>query len=286
MSSSWLIFILLFIPINISAQVADTDDCNTFIINSISPNCEDISDLEFLKEVLRDKKVVFLGERAHSDGSSIDAKHRLIKFLVEEMGFEGVIVEMDFLLGNKIWQFLNRKYKNDELVNYFFRENEFSSIKEYGFFVNYISKQKLNTDFTFASLDVEPRMNKEFINDLKKHSSKSLINEYRKLVVGDKHKMSNRDFNKLSVITNKLILSIHKNMDARFLEQCLRNNLAYFDWMKKRPDYNLGKLQKYNTYNQLRDKQMADNVLWLLNNYYKDKKVIISTSISTSCVPI
>ena len=44
-------------------------------------------DLIFLKEVLKDKRIVLLGEQSHGDGATFEAKVRLIKFLHQELGF-------------------------------------------------------------------------------------------------------------------------------------------------------------------------------------------------------
>lgn len=54
---------------------------------------EDFSDLQFLKPLLKGKRVVQLGEAAHGVAESNWAKVRLIKFLHQEMGFDVVAFE-------------------------------------------------------------------------------------------------------------------------------------------------------------------------------------------------
>jgi erythromycin esterase len=68
-------------------------------IRSIDPSDEDFSDLEFLRPQLRGVRVVLLGEGDHGVGSDFRAKTRLIKFLHREMGFDVLAFESGGLFG-------------------------------------------------------------------------------------------------------------------------------------------------------------------------------------------
>ena len=68
-------------------------------IRSIDPSDEDFSDLEFLRAQLRGVRVVLLGEGDHGVGSDFRAKTRLIKFLHREMGFDVLAFESGGLFG-------------------------------------------------------------------------------------------------------------------------------------------------------------------------------------------
>ncbi|MBZ0099596.1 MAG: erythromycin esterase family protein, partial [Taibaiella sp.] len=56
----------------------------------------DNSDLTFLKDVLKDKTVIGLGEATHGTREFFQMKHRLVKFLVEEMGYRQFAIESNF----------------------------------------------------------------------------------------------------------------------------------------------------------------------------------------------
>jgi erythromycin esterase len=53
-------------------------------------------DMQPLKAVIGDARIVALGEAAHSNREFIQAKHRMVEFLVEEMGFRVVAIEAPF----------------------------------------------------------------------------------------------------------------------------------------------------------------------------------------------
>ena len=52
-----------------------------------------MEDLAPLKEILKDVRIVQLGENTHRDGACFEAKARLVRFLHEEMGFEVLAFE-------------------------------------------------------------------------------------------------------------------------------------------------------------------------------------------------
>ncbi len=54
---------------------------------------DDFSDLEPLRALIGDARVVGLGEQTHGTHEFVTLKHRLIRFLVEEMGFTAVALE-------------------------------------------------------------------------------------------------------------------------------------------------------------------------------------------------
>lgn len=73
----------------VTACESQTQDFSAFHpVSSIDPTDTDFADLEFLKLIIGDSKVVLLGEQSHGEGAVFEAKTRLIKFLHQEMGYE------------------------------------------------------------------------------------------------------------------------------------------------------------------------------------------------------
>jgi erythromycin esterase len=62
-------------------------------IRSISPDDTDFSDLEFLRDALRDVRIVLLGEADHNAGTDFIARSRLVKFLHQELDFDVLAFE-------------------------------------------------------------------------------------------------------------------------------------------------------------------------------------------------
>jgi erythromycin esterase len=57
-------------------------------LRSIDINDEDFSDLAPLKRAIGESRIVLLGEQTHGDGATFSAKARLVRFLHQEMGFD------------------------------------------------------------------------------------------------------------------------------------------------------------------------------------------------------
>jgi erythromycin esterase len=66
---------------------------NAVPIRSIDPRERDYADLQSLKKLIGDARVVQLGEQSHGDGAAFLAKCRLIQFLHREMGFDVLVWE-------------------------------------------------------------------------------------------------------------------------------------------------------------------------------------------------
>ena len=64
-------------------------------IKTLSPD-SDYTALEPLKEILKDKQIIGLGEATHATKEFYVFKHKLLEFLVKEMGFKTLVIESDF----------------------------------------------------------------------------------------------------------------------------------------------------------------------------------------------
>ena len=84
-----------------AAKVAWLEE-NVIAMRSVSPDDEDFSDLQPLKQVIGDSRIVMLGEQSHGDGTTYLAKSRLVKFLHQEMDFDVLAFESNMYLSRRV----------------------------------------------------------------------------------------------------------------------------------------------------------------------------------------
>jgi erythromycin esterase len=96
-------FLVLALPLLAHAQPANPGVLirNAAIVelDSIDPDNHDFADLQPLKALIGDARVVALGEQSHGDGAVFLCKARLIAFLHEEMGFDVLAWESGIVPG-------------------------------------------------------------------------------------------------------------------------------------------------------------------------------------------
>lgn len=73
-------------------------------IRTVDPADEDFRDLQPLKKAIGDAQIVMLGEITHLDGTTFLAKSRLIKFLHQQMNFDVLVFESGFYDMSKAWE--------------------------------------------------------------------------------------------------------------------------------------------------------------------------------------
>lgn len=107
-----LILIIPFLLLGCNGEpevtIADSEEvewikANAYRPTSVDPTNTNFEDLQFLKTVIGDRRLVMLGEQTHGDGTTFSAKVRLIKFLHEEMGFDIIAWESSFYECHKSW---------------------------------------------------------------------------------------------------------------------------------------------------------------------------------------
>lgn len=140
-------------------------------VRSIEPTDEDFSDLSQLKELLRDVRVVLLGEESHGDGATFLAKSRLIKFLHREMGFNVLVFESGLYDCSKAWQFFN----DGADIHSVFRRGVWelwSKSQQVQALIDYVERARaLGQPLEFAGLDpglVDSTFGESLINELAK----------------------------------------------------------------------------------------------------------------------
>ncbi len=62
----------------------------------------DLSDLDVLRSLVGDARIVSLGEGTHGTREFFQMKHRILRFLVEEMGFDAIAMEATWAESNRL----------------------------------------------------------------------------------------------------------------------------------------------------------------------------------------
>jgi erythromycin esterase len=283
-------------------------------IRSISYLDDDFSDLSFLKEKLQGRRVVLLGEGTHLDGSTLDAKNRMIRFLHEEMGYNVLLIESGMFGMGKMWE--DVMLGKDSLVgalglndNWAFLSSGGCGVtsddRDLGRYASGFLKPDADTLF-IQGMDIsKSAQDLAFTDDLEalltaldENIKKSAVYEdFEKLTLKnvffqpisqaiiDQNMAIEKNINIDSLVFygNRIILfiqskskslSIEKRRYSSFMCQAIRSFIGYNDWVKNRSELDNGTF----SYHKIRDKYMAENTIWFIDNYFPNEKIIVSAS--------
>lgn len=274
------------------ANTLQTYGQDTFVhpIQSISPSNSDFADLSFLKQQIGDKQIVMIGEQDHFAGASIDAKARIVNFLIKEMGFEVILFEAGFYDVHKSVEYAKQEKRGGFRYSLYFLWSKSQNIIP---FLDSLSKDAVDGKIYLDGFD--PKFtsiysSKFYISDLEKilneteyiKSNQADWNIYKKLVQGaaDKFDKQLTKFDekerdllyRASRDISKVLVSANQNYWAQTV---LTNTDILIEYSKISLKDMVAANEKAEKLNNNRDSLMAENTKWLLENKYKGKKVII-----------
>ena len=258
---------------------------NAINVRSISPIDTDYEDLSPLKEIIGDARVVLLGEQTHGGATTFEAKVRLAKFLHKEMGFAVMAFESGMYDCAKIWQQmqLGKPMEEEVLKSMFYMYATSTEVKP---LFQYMDAQlKTKAPLILTGMDSQhtgEKSQNSLVNDLKAYLDK-LDSESIEEEVWDVFKRKVSD-----IIAMKREVTHEDKMIFYQGLEFLKNKLAKVESNGETfPDSSTFWLQilksiesqakRYwgDIWDMDRDRQMADNMSWLLNFPFKDKKVIV-----------
>lgn len=264
---------------------------NAYEITSLTS--DDYSDLEFLKPILEDKRVVFLGESSHGVGEFSQAKTRLIKYLHEELDYDVIAFEsglaetsaayMDIssltseeLMENSIFSIWHST-ETLELFSYIKEEYEaddpliltgFDIQPSSPYYGSFLKEWFYYVDVDIAELayDVESKVSNYYLDHNREGFLKEkeyLISSYEKII-----EFINNNENELQEVyplEEDIIIITNKVLENRII--------AINDFFSGQYDIfdskNLSKVY------EIRDNMMAENLTWVIEELYPDKKIIV-----------
>jgi erythromycin esterase len=233
------------------------------------PRDEELSDLAPLRSVLANVRIVQLGEQTHGDGAAFEAKVRLVKFLHRELGFSVLAFESGLYDCAKAWE----RIRAGDDATVAARSAIFplwSASQQVQPLWDYLGAQARTAHpLELAGFD------SQFTGE---YSARDLVGELaavtgdraaaeplRALFAGVETTKPQRDKQRAAIAQLSRKLS---GPDAAFWKHVLRSAAEQVDAQD-------AGLSLTAASNNRRDRQMAENLLWLATEKHPDKKIIV-----------
>ncbi len=272
-----------------SAEIIENIKAHAIPISTDPDDTATFSDMQPLKQILSNRRIVSMGEATHGSHEFFAMKHRMLEFLVKEMGFRVFAIEANFtecraindyvlygkgdakkvIAGMYFWTWNTTEVLKmvEWMRNYNIGKSLAEQVKFYGFdmamdrVARVMVRSKLikldsgyyTTHFrALDSLKIRPANFAKF--------SKSQYDDIKSLLRDIQVYITAQDANLVKLFSRDEV--DYLNRDARLLEQCLDEDQA----AGGRFDMKGGRV---------RDRCMAENVEWILNHEGPNSKMMI-----------
>lgn len=276
----FLLFIMIFNSIGVYGEKNLTGALKENLIPLKTTKSENgFDDLLPLKEILKDKKIVAMGEATHGTAEFFQMKHRMFEFLVEEMGYRVFGIEAEFGGSQVVNDYiLHGKGTVDECL----RAMKFWTwdTKEVAEMIEWMrefnEKAKDDDKIRFYGFDMQGMDNSlEYILNYLEKVNPNAADEYRALGstnfnTPDKGNVKILN-NHIDNIHNKIIKNRNdyiKNSSIEEYDLILRHIEVVYQWIDFIKNIEFNK----------RDYYMAENVKWILDyeeKYYGNDKIML-----------
>lgn len=256
---------------------------NALLINEL--------DLQFLDTIAKSHRIILLGESTHCDSITPVIKAKMVEYLYRKHGFEVLCFESDFFSINQTWFVEKDKTKADKafidsnITFMFIRPNIYKYVFEK--LLPYIKEE--NNGLLLSGFDNQiggqnfkqqfPIVISNYLKNINRKSSVKFseadlefLTTLNSTYFYDPSKV---DTNQLITIKNS-ISNLINNLD-RIGD--FKNDFEYLalENLMSLCKMNLSVIQSDNDSSgfNIRDKQMANNISWIINTLYPNKKIII-----------
>ncbi|PVY39394.1 erythromycin esterase family protein [Pontibacter virosus] len=271
------------IPSYGQSQIKKYVESNAISINSIQPDFADYTDLEPIGKAIGDARIVMLGEQGHGDGAAFLAKTRLVKYLHEQKGFNVIAFEGDFFGLNAGWDEIRKereqisKFLYDNVYTVWTRSKQCSDL-----LYDYIpGSYQTNIPLKVTGFDIQLYLD---------HSARHL-----KIYIDTSLRQTNIAFVKTKAYQDEFLPAVEgltkgwlvgKETELKVLEDHVavilnqlgdRNNEYNWLLLKNIQSFAAANLAARNHHEatEIRDRQMAENLEWLVRKKFPNEKVIV-----------
>ncbi len=245
-------------------------------IKLLPPESKETSDLSFLKSELKDKKIVMLGEQTHMYGNIFEMKARIVQYLHQELGFTTIAMESSMY---DIWKMNKNGFDTKEFNHAVW--GVWSSTLEFQRLVNYIDKNNLKVIGFDSQVNNASQFIEDFFDYLENQKIKMRLDEDDFGIVIEgilENVVVEEDDIKFKVYEKELKRIIEE------IEQFEQSNTNYY-WKQFTKNLLACSQDAYNNKEEIlttdfgnkndniRDKQMADNILSYIKRNPNEKVI-------------
>ncbi|MDM1353184.1 erythromycin esterase family protein [Myroides marinus] len=248
------------------------------------PNTQELNDLDFLKEELKDKQIVMLGEQTHMYDDIFEMKTRVVEYLHKQMGFKTLAMEAPVY---DIWKMNQQGFSADGFNNAIF--SVWSKSDQFQRLVNYIETNNIKIIGYDSQILNEQLFIEEFFDYLEKQKITLRLDADDFGIVLDgllsnyQYEEQDIEFPVFEKELNRIIIALSKLPDTE----------ANYHWLQSTKGLLSSAQDAYHTKNAIvtsdltnknlnyRDKQMAENLIQYIKRFPQEKVMVWADNIHT-----
>jgi len=269
-------------------------------VRTVDPRDEDFRDLQPLKAVIGNAQIVMLGEISHGDGTTMLAKSRLVKFLHQQMNFDVVVFESGLYDMSQSWKAIQQGKEPVEAVQRSLTP-VWSHSPQVAELLHYVGRSaRSSRPLALSGFDLQPSLltRDMLLGELDAFAGRlgvtsevttpgSPLRELAENLTGFKYAQKGlpapdaatrqQFYDDLELLRTRLAAAATAatRADVDYWRQIVLSSLKSYGELKWFDvDHGMAADPEWVSFN-MRDKQNADNVMWLADHAYRGKKIIV-----------